>query len=1764
MVEERDILQNFYFKYCEDRKYPLELREMDGSNLSWTEANISEAVWVSDASSAWVAGTITSLQNSKMAEVQESNGESVQVPLDKNGCTKKTKILPRDMALRDNGVDNMDDLVHLHEAAILDNVDRRLKSSRIYTRTGPLLVAMNPFTWLPLYGSEVMQLYRNGVIDELDPHCFAEAERAFRQLRTSSQSQSLIICGESGAGKTETTKLMLEYLSQRDQEGEKGISEKIMMSNPLMESFGNAKTLRNNNSSRFGKFIRLEFDDTIKVKGARISSYLLEKSRTVRQKRGERNYHIFYQLCRGANEQQRASLSLPIDLTSMHYLNQSGCEFVDGIDDVADFQTTLAAMGAVNLDEEQKATILKLVAAVLHIGNIQFGKQDSIVSVVESKDDIESNCPVDTVCELLECDREDFAHALTVKYIHAGGKRIETPLDSKKSADLRDALAKKIFEKVFRYIVKQINKSFETKDSNKFIGILDIYGFESFQKNGFEQLLINYANERLQNLFNEQVFQSEEKVYKFEQVSFNRTDVPENEKCLSLMHGIFKLMHDECLKMDAGSNQGLVNQMNAAFKSHDNFVVCGPGSKRQKTNANDFAICHYAGEIVYSCEDFVDKNKDTLYPHMQDAVSNSKSTMIADMLRDHSAANSSSKLQNTVAKTFSSQVIELSETIRKTGPAFVRCIKTNNELKPNLVDRNSVLMQLKNAGVVAALEMRRAGFPNRILYKDFCMRFRALLPDPLIGDFKSLAKYIVARHLPQIGTDMAMGNTRIFLRANILHVLDSVVQKVVRKHIVLVQCHVRMFRMKKMYQARKSAAILVQKHFRGAQDRKMLGEEIKAMKQRHEWTSREMAFNKLKGEFEILCQKAVEPQWSEFMKAREEVADHMIPEIPPLLTARDDLTRVDAYLNNLGRSIAKLAQTLQKITKEFKEKTERQAKFQSGLRDFQDRFQSFRVQELSFDVNALEGFKVGYLQSRGRLDHLVSLITQDSFELLDQLNESLEQVQALFMSAQDLQHAFEEQVVEEKNHFNLMKIECDRIAVEHSSTLADLYEAKLLYQDALHSVEKFDISKYFEVEALQTAIDSLQGQIADLETFLFSADILLAEHRIKLKSAKVLEKQLVDEIHLVFRLNDVVEEEDYKVLETEYHKHLADVRLPATLVNIKTISELNQAIAVYGSYLNADCDNSQQLQSRFDQIFEYREARKRNIDRLNSAMARYEKVKTSMIENGLTTKPGIQETIKCVQTSYQEGIDGESVESALEVIEAAIELISEKVEMKKSNDKVAEQTRKQLLLCLHRLGQMKSYSSANRNFRETLRAAEQYARQGSRKLALVDLLYSEDINQVIKIVKRAEMLTLEAENQLVQLEIQQEEQTNQVAKHMTACKGIKQRLKRIETMALVYPNLSLEKANLACLRYQYVTRKMNGESVDDQVVREEEDAIYYRLLSLAKYLVPQCDTIDIVYFASTNRVALLKFTQMEAIEALTALETQIEMQTSCMEETNIRSQIRKKEIHLSKMAVQDERAASMVHLNSARERAVRDLVGVRRVVSTLGHLYIYQSESSLMPSLIRTQNSLDAVELALTGTDACGIERQIDVVLQSSKLLEADLFEHTGVSNEKVPRLFIESLCTQDLSIECAVIRNAISKESLFQQWDVQSARFRSICAELQVYEMQGYKQRQAVDSWSIHSLLDEANASLQCAHKRLVAHENTHNISFALVQCLDDDDLIDSALDLKGSFKKLQVSMKLMLSNVSRLEVAFRRCVRKVYGNDDLLRTKVIRFVCP
>ncbi|WOL18254.1 myosin-8-like isoform X1 [Canna indica] len=770
-----------------------------------TQTNIfvGSEVWVEDPDVAWIDG-----------EVLEAKGDEVIISCSsgKKVTTKISKVHPKDPEAAPCGVDDMTKLAYLHEPGVLQNMRSRYDMNEIYTYTGNILIAVNPFRRLPhLYDSHMMEQYKGAAFGELSPHPFAVADAAYRwQMIKEGISQSILVSGESGAGKTESTKMLMRYLAylggRAASEG-RTIEQQVLQSNPVLEAFGNAKTVRNNNSSRFGKFVEIQFDQSGRISGAAIRTYLLERSRVCQVSDPERNYHCFYMLCAAPTEDiERYKLGSP---RTFHYLNQSKCYELDGIDDSKEYLETKKAMDIIGITTDEQDAIFRVVAAILHLGNIEFVDGDEIDSS-QPKDE-KSLYHLRTAAELLMCDIKALEDSLCKRVIVTRDENIVKNLDPATAALSRDALAKVIYSRLFDWLVNKINNSIgQDPNSRNLIGVLDIYGFESFKTNSFEQFCINLTNEKLQQHFNQHVFKMEQEEYTKEAINWSYIEFVDNQDILDMIEkkpgGIIALLDEACM-LPRSTHETFAQKLYQTFKTNKCF-------SKPKLSRSDFTISHYAGDVTYQTELFLDKNKDYVVAEHQALLTASNCSFVSNLFPPLSEDSSKSSKFSSIGLRFKQQLQALLETLSATEPHYIRCVKPNNLLKPAIFENHNVLQQLRCGGVLEAIRISCAGYPTRRTFCEFVDRFGILAPEIFDGSYDEVAAS--KKLLERVNlSGYQIGKTKVFLRAGQMAELDALRNEVLGRSANLIQRKVRSYLVRRNFILLKTSARKIQTICRG-------------------------------------------------------------------------------------------------------------------------------------------------------------------------------------------------------------------------------------------------------------------------------------------------------------------------------------------------------------------------------------------------------------------------------------------------------------------------------------------------------------------------------------------------------------------------------------------------------------------------------------------------------------------------------------------------------------------------------------------------------------------------------------------------------------------------------------------------------------------------------------------------------------------------------------------------------------------------------------
>ncbi|TFK84196.1 hypothetical protein K466DRAFT_233629 [Polyporus arcularius HHB13444] len=624
------------------------------------------------------------------------------------------------------GVSDMTLLTTITNESINENLEKRWKNGEIYTYIGAVLISVNPFRDLGIYTDEVLQRYKGKNRLEVPPHVFAIAESAYYNMNAYHENQCVIISGESGAGKTEAAKRIMQYIAAVSGGQDNSIQEikdMVLATNPLLESFGCAKTLRNNNSSRHGKYLEIMFNDHGEPIGAQITNYLLEKGRVVGQVENERNFHIFYQFTKAASDAQREAFGLQTP-EAYAYTSMSNCLDVPGIDDAQDFSETINAMQVIGLSDYEQNEIFRMLAVILWLGNVQYAEKD------DGNAEIADTSVTDFVGYLLEVDPALVQKALTIRTMETqrGGRRgsvYDVPLNPAQATSGRDALAKAIYNNLFEWIVSRINASMKPRQTtSQLIGILDIFGFEIFEDNSFEQLCINYVNEKLQQIFIELTLKTEQEEYVREQIKWTPIKYFNNKIVCDLIEerrppGIFAALNDACATAhaDPTAADNSFIQRTASLASNPHFEARGA----------QFLVKHYAGDVMYNVAGMTDKNKDLLVKDLLDLIGTSGNQFLQGLFPDRPDPNSK-KRPPTASDRIKVSAGALVENLMRAQPSYIRTIKPNQNRSSTEYDTKAVLHQVKYLGLQENIRVRRAGFAYRNTFEKMVERFYLLSP----------------------------------------------------------------------------------------------------------------------------------------------------------------------------------------------------------------------------------------------------------------------------------------------------------------------------------------------------------------------------------------------------------------------------------------------------------------------------------------------------------------------------------------------------------------------------------------------------------------------------------------------------------------------------------------------------------------------------------------------------------------------------------------------------------------------------------------------------------------------------------------------------------------------------------------------------------------------------------------------------------------------------------------------------------------------------
>ncbi|KAL6426876.1 hypothetical protein ACFW04_009267 [Cataglyphis niger] len=1088
-----------------------------------------KACWVPDEKEGYVLG-----------EIKATKGDIVSVGLPGG----ETKDFKKDQLQQVNPpkyekCEDMSNLTYLNDASVLHNLKQRYYAKLIYTYSGLFCVAINPYKRFPVYTQRCAKLYRGKRRNEVPPHIFAISDGAYVNMLTNSENQSMLITGESGAGKTENTKKVIAYFAtvgastkkeKEETDKKKGsLEDQVVQTNPVLEAFGNAKTVRNDNSSRFGKFIRIHFGPSGKLAGADIETYLLEKARVISQQSLERSYHIFYQMMSGSVKGLKEMCYLSDNIYDYYNVSQ-GKITIPNVDDGEECLLTDQAFDVLGFTQEEKDNIYKITAAVMHMGGMKFKQRGR-----EEQAEADGTEEGERVAKLLGCDCADLYKNLLKPRIKVGNEFVTQGRNKDQVAYSVGAMSKAMFDRLFKWLVKKCNETLDTKQKRQhFIGVLDIAGFEIFDYNGFEQLCINFTNEKLQQFFNHHMFVLEQEEYKKEGIVWQFIDFGMDLlACIELIEkpmGILSILEEESMFPKATDKTFEEKLNNNHLGKSPNFLKPKPPKPGQQPA--HFAIGHYAGNVPYNITGWLEKNKDPLNDTVVDQFKKSNNKLLVEIFADHPGQSGDAGGGgggkggrgkkgggfSTVSSSYREQLNNLMTTLRATQPHFVRCIIPNEMKQPGVIDSHLVMHQLTCNGVLEGIRICRKGFPNRMVYPDFKLRYKILAPAAVdkAKDPKSAASAI----LESTGLDAdlyRLGHTKVFFRAGVLGQMEELRDERLGKIVSWMQAYIRGYLSRKDYkklQEQRLALQVVQRNLRKYLQLRTwpwwkLWQKIKPL----------LNVTRIEDEMAALEEKAKKAQ--EAFEKEEKLRKELEEQNAKLLAEKTNLMRqlegekgsLSDYQEKalkLAAQKADLESQLQDLTERFKEEEDaRNNLFQNKKKLEQE------VSGLKKDIEDLELNLQKAEQDKATKDHQIRNLNDEiahQDELINKLNkEKKNQGEINQKTAEELQAA-EDKI----NHLNKVKLKLEQ-------TLDELEDSLEREKKSRADVEKAKRKVEGDLKLTQEAVADLERNKKELEQTIQRKD----------KELSSLTAKLEDEQSLVGKLQKQIKELQARIEELE-------------------------------------------------------------------------------------------------------------------------------------------------------------------------------------------------------------------------------------------------------------------------------------------------------------------------------------------------------------------------------------------------------------------------------------------------------------------------------------------------------------------------------------------------------------------------------------------------------------------------------------------------------
>ncbi|XP_034947020.1 myosin heavy chain, muscle isoform X23 [Chelonus insularis] len=1222
-----------------------------------------KACWVPDEKEGYLLG-----------EIKATKGDLVTVILPGG----ETKDFKKDQLQQVNPpkyekAEDMSNLTYLNDASVLHNLKQRYYHKLIYTYSGLFCVAINPYKRYPVYTQRCAKLYRGKRRSEVPPHIFAISDGAYVNMLTNSENQSMLITGESGAGKTENTKKVIAYFAtvgastkkSEDADKKKGsLEDQVVQTNPVLEAFGNAKTVRNDNSSRFGKFIRIHFGPSGKLAGADIETYLLEKARVISQQALERSYHIFYQMMSGSVKGLKEMCCLSDNITDYYFVSQ-GKTTIPGVDDGEECQLTDQAFDVLGFTQEEKNDIYKITAAVMHMGGMKFKQRGR-----EEQAEADGTEEGERVAKLLGVDCQDLYKNLLKPRIKVGNEFVTQGRNKDQVSYSVGAMSKAMFDRLFKWLVKKCNETLDTKQKRQhFIGVLDIAGFEIFDFNSFEQLCINFTNEKLQQFFNHHMFVLEQEEYTREGIEWAFIDFGMDLlACIELIEkpmGILSILEEESMFPKATDKTFEEKLNNNHLGKSPNFLKPKPPKPGQQ--AAHFAIGHYAGNVPYNITGWLEKNKDPLNDTVVDQFKKSSNKLLIEIFADHPGQSGDGGKDakggrgkkgggfSTVSSSYKEQLNNLMTTLRATQPHFVRCIIPNEMKQPGVIDSHLVMHQLTCNGVLEGIRICRKGFPNRMMYPDFKLRYMILAPQAMTQETDP--KKAAQRCFDECGLDpdlYRIGHTKVFFRAGVLGQMEELRDERLSKIVSWMQAYMRGYLARKDFkklQEQRLALQVVQRNLRRYLKLRTwpwwkLWQKIKPL----------LNATRIEDELAELQEKARAAQeaFEREEKARKELE---------ILNAKL-LSEKTELLRQVEGEKGSLAEYQEKAIKLAAQKMD----LESQLLDLQERltgeedarnnlFQNKKKLEqeaagLKKDIEDLELAIQKSEQDKATKDHQIRNLNDEiahQDELINKLNkEKKNQSEVNQKTAEELQAA-EDKI----NHLNKVKVKLEQTLDELEDTLE---REKKLRAD----VEKAKRKTEGDLKLTQEAVADLERNKKELEQTIQRKDKELSSLTAKLEDEQSLVGKLQKQIkELQARIEELEEE-----VEAERQSRAKAEKQRSDLA--RELEELGERLEEAGGATSAQIELNKKREAELSKL--RRDLEEANIQHESSLASLRKKHNDAVAEMGEQI-----DTLNKLKARAEKG--RHDIHAELNAARAAIDQVARE---KAAQEKIAKQLQHQL------------------------------------------------------------------------------------------------------------------------------------------------------------------------------------------------------------------------------------------------------------------------------------------------------------------------------------------------------------------------------------------------------------------------------------------------------------------------------------------------------